>query len=129
MAAEQKKRQNTTTGAVTDPLPGLLHQGEKTGYDKLLHERTRLAIVSALAANPLLTFNELKSRLQLTDGSLSVHARKLEEAGYLECSKRFEGRRPRTEYSITAQGRRALNAYLGHMEALIKAMRKIDADS
>lgn len=129
MAAEQKKRQNLATTAVNDQLPELLHQGEKSGYDKLLHERTRLAIISALAANPMLTFNDLKSKLRISDGNLSVHARKLEEAGYLQCSKRFEGRRPRTEYRITNQGRRVLNAYLGHMEALIKAVKKIEVDN
>ena len=93
-------------------------------FDRLIHEKTRLAIVSALAVNDSLTFNELKAILKTTDGNVSVHARKLEEAGYLTCRKSFEGRMPRTEYSLTAAGRRAFERYLGHMEALIKAARK-----
>ena len=92
--------------------------------DRLIHERVRLGIVSALAVNASLTFNELKDMLQLTDGNLSVHARKLEEAGYVECTKTFEGRVPRTEYRLTADGRGALEAYLNHMEALIQAVRE-----
>ena len=92
-------------------------------FDRLIHEKTRLAIVSALAVNPSLTFNEMKAILKTTDGNVSVHARKLEEAGYLSCKKSFEGRMPRTEYSLTAAGKRALEKYLGHMEALIRATR------
>ena len=92
-------------------------------FDRLIHEKTRLAIVSALAVNPTLTFNELKAILKTTDGNVSVHTRKLEEANYLTCRKSFEGRMPRTEYSLTGAGRRALEKYLGHMEALIKATR------
>ena len=92
-------------------------------FDRLIHEKTRLAIVSALAVNPTLTFNEMKAILKTTDGNVSVHARKLEEAGYLACKKSFEGRMPKTEYSLTAAGKRALEKYLGHMEALIKATR------
>ena len=92
-------------------------------FDRLIHEKTRLAIVSALAVNPTLTFNEVKAILKTTDGNVSVHTRKLEEANYLTCRKSFEGRMPRTEYSLTAAGRRALERYLGHMEALIKATR------
>jgi DNA-binding MarR family transcriptional regulator len=92
-------------------------------FDRLIHEKTRLAIVSALAVNPTLSFNELKSILETTDGNVSVHTRKLEEANYLVCRKSFEGRIPRTEYSLTAAGRRALERYLSHMEALIKATR------
>src|SRR5437867_6327416 len=92
-------------------------------FDHLIHEKTRLAIVSALAVNPTLTFNELKSILKTTDGNVSVHTRKLEEANYLNCKKSFDGRVPRTEYSLTAAGRRALERYLDHMEALIKATR------
>jgi DNA-binding MarR family transcriptional regulator len=93
-------------------------------FDRLIHEKTRLAIVSALAVNDSLTFNELKAILKTTDGNVSVHTRKLEDAGYLTCRKSFEGRMPRTEYSLTAAGRRAFEKYLGHMEALIKAARK-----
>ena len=92
-------------------------------FDRLIHEHTRLSIVSALAVNPTLTFNELKAILETSDGNVSVHTRKLEEANYLTCRKSFEGRIPRTEYSLTAAGRRAFEKYLSHMEALIKAAR------
>ena len=91
--------------------------------DRLIHERLRLGILSALAANESLTFNELKKLLKTTDGNLSVHARKLEDAHYVACTKSFEGRLPKTEYRLTAAGRRALERYLDHMEALIQAMR------
>ena len=93
--------------------------------DRLIHERMRLGIVSALAANDSLTFNELKKLLKTTDGNLSVHARKLEEANYIACTKSFEGRMPKTEYRLTESGRRALEKYLNHMEALIHAMREL----
>ena len=92
-------------------------------FERLIHEKTRLAIVSALAVNSTLTFNELKAILKTTDGNVSVHARKLEDAGYLACRKSFEGRLPRTEYSLTSAGKRALEKYLGHMEALIRVAR------
>jgi DNA-binding HxlR family transcriptional regulator len=91
--------------------------------DRLIHERVRLAIVSALAVNESLTFNDLKQLLNTTDGNLSVHARKLEEAQYVVCTKSFEGRVPKTEYKLTAAGRRALERYLGHMESVIRAAR------
>lgn len=91
--------------------------------DRLIHERVRLGIVSALAVNQALTFNALKDMLGLTDGNLSVHARRLEEAGYVACTKSFEGRVPRTEYRLTPEGRGALQSYLDHMEALIQAVR------
>jgi DNA-binding HxlR family transcriptional regulator len=91
--------------------------------DRLIHERLRLGIISALAVNDRLTFNELKRLLQTTDGNLSVHARKLEEAQYVSCEKSFEGRMPRTEYKLTAAGRRALEKYLTHMESIIRAVR------
>ena len=91
--------------------------------DRLIHERLRLGIISALAANEKLTFNELKRLLQTTDGNLSVHARKLEEAGYVACDKTFAGRVPRTVYRLTPSGRRALDKYLVHMEAIIRAMK------
>jgi DNA-binding transcriptional ArsR family regulator len=113
------------------------HQGSRRGaasalpaaesaanLDRLIHERTRLAIVSALAVNSSLTFNELKQLLSVTDGNLSVHARKLEDAGYLSCAKSFAGRMPKTEYRLTTAGRRALEKYLDHMEALIRATRE-----
>lgn len=91
--------------------------------DRLIHERLRLGILSALSVNQTLTFADLKKLLDTTDGNLSVHARKLEEAAYVACTKSFEGRVPRTEYRLTASGRRALERYLDHMEALIQAMR------
>ena len=88
--------------------------------DRLIHERVRLALVSALAVPDSLTFNELKALLATSDGNVSVHARKLEDAGYIACKKSFDGRIPRTEYKLTAAGRRALEQYLSHMEALIR---------
>lgn len=92
--------------------------------DRVIHERVRLAIVSALAVNDSLTFNELKKLLDTSDGNLSVHARRLEDAGYLECDKSFDGRVPRTEYRLTSAGSRALKQYLDHMEALIRRVRE-----
>jgi DNA-binding MarR family transcriptional regulator len=92
--------------------------------DRLIHERMRLGIVSALAVNQSLTFNDLKKLLKTTDGNISVHARKLEEAHYIACTKSFENRMPRTEYRLTDAGRKALERYLDHMEALIRATRK-----
>ena len=97
--------------------------------DRLIHERMRLGIISALAANSSLSFNDLKRLLQTTDGNLSVHARKLEDAGYIGCTKSFEGRMPKTEYALTAAGRKALEKYLNHMEALIHAMRSPEKES
>jgi DNA-binding MarR family transcriptional regulator len=94
------------------------------GLDRLIYEPIRLRIVSALAVNPSLTFNELKKLLDTTDGNLSVHARKLEDAEYIVCSKSFEGRMPKTQYRLTETGRRALEKYLNHMEALIQAIRE-----
>jgi DNA-binding MarR family transcriptional regulator len=103
-------------------------RGEKVSrasrLDRLIHERIRLGIVSALAVNKALSFNELKQLLKTTDGNLSVHARKLEDAAYIECIKSFDGRLPRTIYSLTASGRKALESYLDHMEALIRATRE-----
>jgi DNA-binding HxlR family transcriptional regulator len=92
--------------------------------DRLIHERLRLGILSALSVNESLSFNELKKLLDTSDGNLSVHARKLEEAGYIGCTKSFEGRMPRTDYRLAAAGKRALERYLDHMEALIRAMRE-----
>ncbi len=94
-----------------------------TELEKVIHERLRLGIISALAANETLSFTDLKNLLNTTDGNISVHARKLEEAGYLTCEKSFKNRIPLTEYKITAEGRDALAKYLNHMEALIKAMK------
>ncbi len=95
-----------------------------TKLDRLIHERLRLGILSALAVNDRLTFNELKKLMETTDGNLSVHARKLEDAEYVTCTKSFEGRIPRTDYTLTSSGRKALEKYLDHMESLIKAMRR-----
>jgi len=92
-------------------------------FERLIHERSRLGIISALAVNESLTFNDLKRLVQTTDGNLSVHARKLEDAGYIACTKSFEGRTPKTEYKLTRAGRAALEQYLNHMEALIRTMR------
>ena len=99
-------------------------QSRAAALDRLIHEPIRLGIVSALAANEMLSFNELKDLLKTTDGNLSVHARKLEEGQYISCKKYFEGRVPKTEYRLTVSGRRALETYLGHMEALIRASRE-----
>jgi DNA-binding MarR family transcriptional regulator len=104
-------------GAAAQPV-------KAAALDRLIHERLRLGIVSALAVNDGLTFVELKGLLRTTDGNLSVHARKLEEAGYVACTKSFEGRLPRTNYRLTAAGRRALERYLDHMEAIIRATRE-----
>jgi DNA-binding MarR family transcriptional regulator len=115
-AREDKSRRNT---ASTQPV-----ESAAVNLDRLIHERTRLAIISALAVNDALTFNELKELLHVTDGNLSVHARKLEDAGYIGCTKSFSGRLPKTEYRLAAAGRRALEKYLDHMEALIRATRE-----
>jgi DNA-binding MarR family transcriptional regulator len=106
------------------PAAPLEAVGEASKLDRLVHERLRLGILSALAVNESLTFNELKKLLDTTDGNLSVHARKLEEGGYIACTKSFEGRMPRTDYRMTAAGKRAFERYIDHMEALIQAMRE-----
>ena len=105
------------------PIPGMAPAGGAE-LDRLIHERVRLGIVSALAVNETLAFNDLKALLGVTDGNLSAHARKLEDAGYVACTKGYDGRVPRTEYSLTADGRRALEGYLEHMVALIQAVRE-----
>jgi len=97
---------------------------DAVNLDQVIHERVRLAIISALAVNELLTFNDLKTLLDVSDGNLSVHARKLEDAGYVRCTKSFVGRQPRTEYKLTATGRRALEAYLEQMESVIRSTRQ-----
>lgn len=122
MAEARRARADAEASSVLRSVAGAAGAGEPE-LDRLIHERVRLGIVSALAVNTSLSFNELKGMLSLTDGNLSVHARKLEEAGYVACTKSFEGRTPRTEFSLTAEGRRALAAYLNHMEALIQAVR------
>jgi DNA-binding HxlR family transcriptional regulator len=108
------------------PNPARQHVADpvSANLDRLIHERIRLGIVSALAVNRSLTFNELKALLKTTDGNLSVHARKLEEADYIVCTKSFDGRLPKTEYRLAAAGRKALERYLDHMEALIRATRE-----
>lgn len=106
------------------PVRAVSSQPVSASLDRLIHERIRLGIVSALAVNRSLTFNELKALLKTTDGNLSVHARKLEEADYILCTKSFDGRLPKTEYRLTAAGRKALERYLDHMEALIRATRE-----
>jgi DNA-binding HxlR family transcriptional regulator len=113
-------------GATARPRPGEAAAAapQLPALDRLIHERLRLGIVSALAVNESLSFNDLKRLLGTTDGNLSVHARKLEEAGYVTCSKFFVGRQPKTEYRLTAAGRTALQRYLDHMEALIRATRE-----
>jgi DNA-binding HxlR family transcriptional regulator len=118
-ALKQKKREAPPVLADTTPKA----RSAATNLDRLIHERMRLGIVSALAANESLTFNALKSLMNTTDGNLSVHARKLEDGGYIACIKSFEGRLPKTEYKITASGRRALESYLNHMETLIHQAR------
>lgn len=107
------------------PVPRPAQSSEDARFDRLVYERVRLGIMSALAVNERLTFNELKSLFDVSDGNLSAHARKLEEAGYVDCTKSFQGRRPKSEYSITSTGRRALHRYLEHIEAVIKATRKV----
>jgi DNA-binding MarR family transcriptional regulator len=123
--AEPARRKRHEAPAPARKLAGVrgAAAGRAPELDGLVHHRLRLGIVSALAAAEALTFNELKALLETTDGNLSVHARKLEDAQYIACTKTFEGRRPRTEYRITAQGRRELQRYLDHMEALIHATR------
>ena len=123
-----KKGEASADGARTRRLAGapraVVPATSVSGIDRVIHERVRLAIVSALAVNETMSFSDLKTLLKATDGNLSVHARKLEEAGYVHCTKAFDGRVPRTEYRLAAAGRRALEKYLAHMEALIRATRK-----
>src|SRR5215472_4003894 len=115
--AREEKTRRTSVGTRQQ-------ESTATNLDRLIHERTRLAIISALAVNTSLTFSELKELLGASDGNLSVHARKLEDAGYIACTKSFAGRVPKTEYRLTTIGRRALEKYLNHMEALIQATRE-----
>lgn len=121
-------RQNTSpvkSGHAKVTRPGAAQAARPAlSLDRLIHERLRLGIISALAVHERLTFIELKRLLQTTDGNLSVHARKLEDAGYVVCEKTFAGRMPRTEYQITSTGRRALDTYVAHMEAILKAVKR-----
>jgi DNA-binding MarR family transcriptional regulator len=120
--AKQNTARKATPAGASAPLS--VQSRTIPDLDRLIHERIRLGIVSALAVNKSVTFNELKKLLQTTDGNVSVHARKLEEANYIACRKSFVGRMPKTEYRLTDLGRRALEKYLNHMEALIGAMRE-----
>lgn len=127
MAKPQRGRPAPSAKPAPEPLRTVDGKAAAEGplaLDRLIHERLRLGILSALAVNESLTFNDLKKLMATTDGNLSVHARKLEEAEYIACTKSFEGRMPKTAYTITATGRRALERYLDHMEALIKATRE-----
>jgi DNA-binding HxlR family transcriptional regulator len=114
----------TPAKAVRQRAGGKARRSSPIELDRVIHERVRLAIVSALAGTASLSFNELKALLDITDGNLSVHARRLEEAGFITCEKSFVDRVPRTEYRITAAGRRALDEYLDHMESLIRRVRE-----
>lgn len=124
VAAVPKLRDKERTPRGAAEARGRAAETSARELDRLIHERTRLGIVSALAVNDSLSFNELKGLLRTTDGNLSVHARKLEEAQYVACTKSFQGRMPKTEYRLTAAGRRALERYLSHMEAIIRATRE-----
>ena len=127
MAKSNLARKGPQGGKPSERLRGIKGDAVRQGpleLDRLIHERMRLAMVSALAVNESLSFNELKRLLDTTDGNLSVHARKLEEASYVICTKSFAGRMPRTQYRLSAVGRQALERYLDHMEAIIKATRE-----
>jgi len=124
----RRRREEASGGAeegrpVAAPRGSARKRRSAVELDRVIHERVRLGIVSALAVNDTLSFNDLKRLLGTSDGNLSVHARRLEEAGYVECIKSFQGRVPRTEYRLTPEGRRALERYLDHMEALIRHVR------
>jgi DNA-binding HxlR family transcriptional regulator len=123
-AAQERVRRTREPAAPLSSVRGQASETVPADLDRLIHERIRLGIVSALAVNRSLTFNELKALLKTTDGNLSVHARKLEEADYIVCTKSFDGRLPRTEYRLAPSGKRALERYLNHMEALIRATRE-----
>jgi DNA-binding HxlR family transcriptional regulator len=123
-ARQERSQKSREREASLETIRNPARQTMPPELDRLIHERIRLGIVSALAVNRALTFNELKALLKTTDGNLSVHARKLEEADYIVCTKSFDGRLPKTEYRLAAAGRRALERYLNHMEALIRATRE-----
>ncbi len=128
MAAKANARARAEPAAPKRPQPAAVPGGGRCGdegrFDRLVYERVRLGIMSALAVREQLTFSELKALFEVSDGNLSAHARKLEEAGYVTCTKSFEGRRPKSVYRMTAVGRGALNRYLDHVEAVIKATRR-----
>ena len=123
MAGKRAAAARSTQAPAARPTARPAAPTRAANLDRVVHDRTRLAIVSALAVNRSLTFNELKALTETTDGNLSVHARKLEDAGYVTCTKGYEGRLPKTEFSITDAGRRALEKYLDHMEAIIRHAR------
>lgn len=124
MAKSNQARSSQAVHAGVTPRARASQPANPVTLDRLIHDRTRLAIVSALAIHDALTFTDLKGITGTTDGNLSVHARRLEEAGYVHCAKSFAGRTPRTDYRLTAPGRRALERYLDHMDALIRATRR-----
>jgi DNA-binding HxlR family transcriptional regulator len=130
MVAKQNtaKKEQAKSKTIQSPEIRVVHtissKNNPTKLDRLIHEKIRLGIVSALAVNESLSFNELKKILDTSDGNLSVHARKLEEAKYIECKKTFEGRMPKTEYRLTNDGKKAFERYLTHMESLIQVMKK-----
>ena len=121
--AEAARRRPAARRGEHPPAPAA-RASSHLDFDRVIHERVRLAIVSALAVNSSIAFNDLKALLRITDGNLSVHARRLEEAGYVDCTKSFQGRIPQTRFRLTAAGRRALERYLDHMEALIRVTRE-----
>jgi len=123
-ARQERLQRSRERGTPLEAIRNPAQEAVPADLDRLIHERIRLGIVSALAVNRSLTFNELKALLKTTDGNLSVHARKLEEADYIVCTKSFDGRLPKTEYRLATPGRRALERYLNHMEALIRATRE-----
>ena len=123
-AHQERLQRSRERDAPLEAIRNPAREAVQADLDRLIHERIRLGIVSALAVNRSLTFNELKALLRTTDGNLSVHARKLEEADYIVCTKSFDGRLPKTEYRLATAGRRALERYLNHMEALIRATRE-----
>lgn len=124
MRRDPERAEKSSAPVAPAPKRKRAHVDSAVELDRVIHERVRLAIVSALAGAPSLTFNELKALLEITDGNLSVHARRLEEAGFVACEKSFVERVPRTEYRLTPAGRKALDAYLGHMESLIQRVRE-----
>jgi len=121
---QERQQRAREREATLETVRNSAREAVPSDLDRLIHEHIRLGIVSALAVNRSLTFNELKALLKTTDGNLSVHARRLEEAAYLVCEKSFDGRTPKTQYRLTAAGRKALERYLNHMEALIRATRE-----
>jgi DNA-binding MarR family transcriptional regulator len=123
-SAEAPEKSRTKPMGLSPPVSRITRPQEDGGFDRLIYERVRLGIMSALATNDELTFNELKELFAVSDGNLGAHARKLEEAGYIACSKSFEARRPKSRYRITHIGRKALLRYLEHIEAVIKATRR-----